>query len=160
MSPTQTQADHRFIERMGQQAQSDGIPRIAGQIWAALVLAPAPLSSLELMKLLQISKGSVSTNSRLLEMLGIVERRSRPGERQDYFSIGDNPYSALVEGQVKRFVNAQVIVTEAMDGIDHEQTRQKLSDLGRFYALYHEASASLLDTLRATPSAVPKPGQS
>lgn len=153
MAKNQRTAEQRFIERMGQQAQSDGLSRIAGQIWAALVLADEPLGSMQLVEMLQISKGSVSTNVRILELLNIVERRSVPGERQDYFAIRENPYLALVEGQIKRFENAQAIVAEAKSSVASKRARQKLADLDLFYKLYRESCVSLHGTLKSTPSA-------
>lgn len=147
-----TEADARFIERLGQQAQSDGLSRIAGQIWAALIVSEGPISSSELVELLRISKGSVSTNTRLLEMLGIVERRSKPGERQDFFSIRSNPYAKLVEGQVRRFEAAKSIVAEAKSTMTADHISAKLADLELFYDLYHESSKDLLKRLKSQAS--------
>jgi DNA-binding transcriptional regulator GbsR (MarR family) len=78
---TLTESDARFIERMGLLAQSDGLSRIAGQIWAVLIVSDDPVSSSELVGLLRISKASVSTNTCFLERLGIVERRTLPADR-------------------------------------------------------------------------------
>lgn len=86
-------------------------------------------------------------------MLNIVECPSKPGEQQDYFAIRDNPYSALVEGQIRRFENTQRIVAEAKDGIKNARVREKLTDLERFYKLYRESSLSLFDALQASPLA-------
>lgn len=144
-----TESEARFIERLGQQTQSDGLSRIAGQIWAALIVCDGPVSSSHLMELLGISKGSVSTNTRLLEMLGIVERRSKPGERQDFFSIRPNPYETLVEGQVKRFEAAKAVVAEAKSTISKGHTSAKLAELERLYALYHESAKDLLERLKS-----------
>ena len=83
---TLTESDTRFIERMGQLAQSDGLSRIGGEIWAVLIVSDDPVSSSELVGLLRVSKTSVSTNTCFLERLGIVERRSALGERQDFFN--------------------------------------------------------------------------
>lgn len=147
-----TEAEENFIERLGQQAQSNGLSRIAGQIWAALIVSDGPISSSELVELLRISKGSVSTNTRLLEMLGIIERRSKPGERQDFFSIRPNPYATLVERQVKRFEAAKLIVAEAKSTITADHIGAKLADLELFYDLYHESSKDLLKRLKSQAS--------
>jgi len=145
-----TKPEWRFIERLGQQALADGISRIAGQIWAALIISDGPVGSTELMELLQISKGSVSTNTRMLELLGIIERRSKPGQRQDFFAIRPNPYSALVEGQLKRFDTAKAVIAEAKTGITNKRAQAKLTDLERFYTLYQSSSQALLEVLKST----------
>lgn len=137
-----------FFERMGQQAANDGLTRSAGQIWAALLLADGPLSSAELTELLQITKGSISTNVRTLETLSIVERRSKPGERQDYYAIRENPYTALIEGQIKRFENANKIVADAQNAIDGDAAKEKLAELAKFYALYQQSIIQLLAAMK------------
>ena len=152
MSIKLTEAESRFIERLGQQAQNDGITRIAGQIWAALIISDAPLSSSDLSDMLQISKGSISTNTRTLEMLNIIERRSVRGERQDYFSMRSHPYAALVEGQIKRFNDSEEIVAEARNHIEGTAARAKLADLAMFYELYRKSSEDLLQALKSRAS--------
>lgn len=149
---TLTESDARFIERMGLLAQSDGLSRIAGQIWAVLIVSDDPVSSSELVGLLRISKASVSTNTCFLERLGIVERRTLPGERQVFFSIRPNPYAAFLEGQMKRYETAKTVVEEAKSSITNHQTRAKLADLEKFYAMYHKSLSDMLEQLNAKAS--------
>ena len=85
-------------------------------------------------------------------MLGIVERRSKPGERQDFFSIRSNPYAKLVEGQVRRFEAAKSIVAEAKSTMTADHISAKLADLELFYDLYHESSKELLERLKSQAS--------
>lgn len=144
---TLTESDARFIERMGQLAQADGLSRIAGQIWAVLIVSDDPVSSSELVGLLRVSKASVSTNTCFLERLGIVERRSMPGERQDFFSIRPNPYAAFLEGQIKRYEAAKSVVSEAKTTIGNDHTRAKLADLENFYDMYYQSLNDLLEQL-------------
>ncbi|HNP63099.1 MAG TPA: hypothetical protein PKH39_04140 [Woeseiaceae bacterium] len=138
-----------FIERLGQITQEAGLTRIAGQIWAALVVSDGPVSAAELVEILRISKGSLCTNVRILELMGIVERRSVPGERQDYFAIQDNPYAALVELQIKRFEKAISVVSEARSSIRGRHASKKLADLELFYSLYRSSSMDLLRAMEA-----------
>ena len=146
---TLTDSDRRFIERLGLQAQSEGFSRIAGQLWATLIVSDGPVSSSQLVDTLRVSKASVSTNTCFLERLGIVERRTMPGERQDFFAIRPHPYAALVEGQIKRLEARKEVIAEAKATITNEQTLAKLSDLDQFYTLYYESSKDLLKQLKS-----------
>ena len=56
-----------FIERMGVALDSDGLPRIAGRIFGLLLVSEDARSLDDLAAELRVSKGSVSTNARLLE---------------------------------------------------------------------------------------------
>ena len=59
-----------FIERMGLALESDGLPRIAGRIFGLLLVSEDARSLDDLAAELRVSKGSVSTNARLLEQRG------------------------------------------------------------------------------------------
>lgn len=148
-APELTDAERRFIERMGQQVQSSGLSRIAGQIWAALVIADGPVSSSTLIATLRISKGSLSTNTRTLENFAMIERRSVTGERQDYFVLAPNPYVALIEGLTRRLEQAQAIAAEARAEITGTAARDRLAELERFYRLHRESSMALLAAMKA-----------
>src|SRR3954463_4727582 len=76
-----------FVERMGMVLESDGLPRIAGRIFALLLVSPDAHSLDDIAAELRVSKGSVSTNTRLLEQRGMLERVCRPADRRDYYSV-------------------------------------------------------------------------
>jgi DNA-binding transcriptional regulator GbsR (MarR family) len=75
----------RFVEGMGLFFESEGGPRIAGRLFAHLLLQEEPQSLDALAEDLRVSKASISTNARLLEERGLLERVSRPGDRRDYY---------------------------------------------------------------------------
>ncbi len=77
----------QFVEKIGAVAQSEGMPRIAGRLFALLIFEGRWFSFGELADVLEVSRGSVSSNVRLLVNLGVIKRASRPGDRQDYFFI-------------------------------------------------------------------------
>ena len=72
---------------MGRQFEEDGAPRIAGRLFGFLMLQDEPCSLDDVAEQLQVSKGSASSNARLLEQLGIAERVTRAGDRRDYYQI-------------------------------------------------------------------------
>jgi DNA-binding transcriptional regulator GbsR (MarR family) len=81
------QATTDFIESMGRQFEEDGVPRIAGRLFGLLMVQVEPCSLDDVAEQLQVSKGSASSNARLLEQLGIAERVTRAGDRRDYYQI-------------------------------------------------------------------------
>ncbi|MGC5799323.1 GbsR/MarR family transcriptional regulator [Sphingomonas sp. NFX23] len=91
-----------FVERFGIIGEEDGMSRTAGRMLALLLSAGAPLSFSEIAKRLQVSRGGVSTNVRLLEEMGMVERVSRPGDRQDYFQFPADGWHRQIERQMAR----------------------------------------------------------
>jgi DNA-binding transcriptional regulator GbsR (MarR family) len=73
-----------------------GASRMAGRIFAALLLDPAEMSSGDLGGALGVSSGSVSTATRELIRLGLVERVGVPGERRDFFRANTAGLSQLL----------------------------------------------------------------
>ena len=140
-------ARERFIERMGLLAQGDGLPRIAGRLLALLVLEGGPLAFGELAERLRISRGSVSSNVRLLEGMGVVERVTRPGERGDFFQMAPDPYARLLSGVVERARRGRRAAEETRDALRtrgaDRATLGRLDDLAQFYAAVSQAMAAL-----------------
>jgi hypothetical protein len=77
----------RFIEELGMQFELEAAaPRMLGRVlgWL-LVCEPPEQSAAELAERLQASKGSISTATRLLLRMGMIERVRMRGERFDRF---------------------------------------------------------------------------
>src|SRR5690554_563641 len=124
-----------FVERMGLVAEGDGLPRIAGRIMGLMVIEGGPLSFAELAQRLEVSRASISTNTRFLERLGVIERVAQRGERRDYFQLATAPYVHLLQGSVDRMMKARAVVVQARDRLagTEEGMRGRLDELGAFY---------------------------
>lgn len=136
-----------FIERLGLISQADGLPRIAGRILAVLVLHDEAFSFSQLSDKLQVSRASISTNTRLLESLSVIERTTKPGERQDYFRLRKNPYLSLVQSWQTRLQHANEVVLETKNALpeEWEGAQQRLSELADFYYQMYFATQHITD---------------
>jgi DNA-binding transcriptional regulator GbsR (MarR family) len=132
---TATPPIERFIERLGLATEAEGLPRTAGRLMAYLLVTPGPCTFEELMEALQISRGGVSTNTRLLESLGIIERITKPGDRRDHYQIAPDPYGQLIQGQLQRMRKTEAIVAECRQALPKggENGRHRLVEMDRFY---------------------------
>ncbi len=131
----------QFIERMGLSAQSDGMPRIAGRLFGYFIIHGGPVSFAQLAEELKVSRGSVSTNARMLESIGFIEKVTLPGDRQDYYQLSQSPYVRMIDGVLARMQRMQSIVDQADNSIPDsmQETKQRLREMKRFY---REASSS------------------
>ena len=81
-------AAERFVEQFGDIIELQGMPRMAGRVMGSLIISDQPYQSTsDLIEALKASKASVSTATRLLIRLNLVERISLLGKRYDYFRI-------------------------------------------------------------------------
>ncbi|MGB1262571.1 MAG: GbsR/MarR family transcriptional regulator [Cognaticolwellia sp.] len=122
-----------FIEGMGVVAQADGLPRIAGRLIGVMVLEQGPFSFSDLAIKLGVSRASISTNTRLLENMGVIERTGKAGDRQDYFQLADDPYVKLLHGLVFRMNKAKKLVDSTRKNLSDGAQQQRLQALQDFY---------------------------
>ena len=157
MSTNADQTIEDFVERLGLVTQADGLPRIAGRIMGLMVIYGGPFSFADLAERLQISRASVSTNTRLLESLGVIERTTVPGERQDYFRIRPHPYSPLMRGYVERMHRAKEMVNGTQSELPDEfaESHERLQELNEFYETMIDSFEKVIEKWEAksrTPS--------
>ena len=119
----------KFIEGMGIVAQSDGLPRIAGRLIGLMVLEAGPFSFSDLATRLEVSRASISTNTRLLEDMGVIERIGRLGDRQDYFQLAKDPYAKLLHGLVFRMNKAEQLVGATQNDLPKGAHQKRLKEL-------------------------------
>lgn len=153
------QASQRFIERMGLNFSDEGVPRIAGKLLALLLLSTTPRSLDDLARSLQVSKASISTNARLLQQWGAIDRVSLPGDRRDYYQIAEDGITRLLRIQIDRIRRMQETIDEARNDLDldaAEVVRRRLDRIHTFQAEMLDIFHSLFD--RWSSDDAPAPG--
>ena len=127
--------DTDLIEKFGLTFEQEGLPRIAGRIIGFLMLQGNPCTLDDLAEHLQISKTSASTNTRLLEQHGIVERIAKAGDRRDYYQLasdyGERMF-AMAKLRIQRFYQLLTDAVEEQDAVD-SGSRDRLRNMQRFY---------------------------
>lgn len=143
---TETDPASEFIERLGLAAEADGLPRIAGRLIGLLMLQDEPLSFEEIARRLKVSRASVSSNSRLLEARGMIERLTLPGDRRDYFRIGDDLHGSLLVRALERMRRMQDIASQFAHALpaDLRAGRARLQAMDRFYRIVMRSTEAVL----------------
>lgn len=132
ISTDKTRAE--FIELVGRITQAEGLPRNAGRMMGLLIFVGEAVSFAALAENLQISRGSVSSSSRLLEEFGLIRRTSKPGERQDYFELEDDPYLNLLDRAVVRARKAKEVLDRTAGQLkDTPDIQGRVTDFADFY---------------------------
>lgn len=144
-----------FIEQMGQIAQAEGLPRIAGRILGLLVVEGHAFNLDEMAARLEISKASASTNSRLLLTKHLVRRSTRRGSRQDFYEAMPSPDAKMMGELSARFQrHAETLETIGADFTTPDNDRRaRVLDHARFY----RETAEFLDNWgsRLAPESAP-----
>lgn len=99
---------------------------------------------------LKVSRGSISANARILEERGVIERTTRPGDRQDYFQLTADPYNAVLRTAVERAGKAVATIRRTIEALpsDQEDVRRRLEEYERFYAAITEGIETAAERLK------------
>src|SRR5262245_62929342 len=143
MSKDNNRTEHAFVERMGAALEAQGLPRLAGQIFALLMLADDPPTLEEIAEEPHISGGSASANTRLLESLDMVERFTPRGERRVRHRVHEDPLPRLLAGTITRIGKVSSIIRDTRTQLDASRraTAKRLKAI-------EEAFDGFMDSLR------------
>jgi DNA-binding MarR family transcriptional regulator len=149
------QAAQNFVERMGLMMEADGLPRSAGRIFGFLLLAETPFSLDEMAEKLQVSKASVSTNARLLEQVGLLERISAPGDRRDFYRMRPDAWEQMLESARRRWESMRGVLLAGEATLPPEMAgaRARLAEAARFHTFLLEEGETLADRWRVESAA-------
>lgn len=140
----------QFIERLSLFAEGEGLPRIAGRIMGLLIVRQEPVAFDEIASALQISRASVSMNTRLLESRGVIRRVCRLGERRDLFEVVADVPSRLLEGTLRRQRELRDLAAQSLPLLagSEERARTAIQELARFQNLAIEATERMMSEWR------------
>ena len=144
-----------MLDGLGQLSAYFGFSKAMGQLYAALLLSPEPLSLDDLAACLGLSKASVSINARMLEHLGMVRQawlRGQTGRRKYYEAKTDfsQIITNLFSGREMRDVDQALTVMDqntsllseilpTLDEADAVQAQLYLERITQIQALFRFA---------------------
>ena len=161
-----------LIHVIGEKAEKFGFSRIAGQLEGLLLFTNQPMSLDEMAERLEVSKGSVSTNIRLLERWKVVRKVYHKGARKNFYEIRGNIWeieteimSAIVKDEIERvkslMSNCETDLN-AIQGTTEEESEEVAFLQQRFSEIneYIESAEHILNLLlrqgEITPAVVKK----
>jgi len=148
MNDEQQNKEKGFLEEFGLFFEQSGMPRMAGRILGRLLLSDPPRQSLdELAEALMASKGSISTTTRLLIQIGLIERISLPGVRHDYFRIRPGAFRHALKQGIERVTIMRRLAERGLELLEGKAspTRQGLEEMRDMYAFFEREFPALLE---------------
>lgn len=124
-----------------------GLPRMSGRIFGWLLISDPPQQSAsELAEVLQASKGSLSTMTRLLIQIGLIERVSLPGERRDYFQIKPHAWTQMTKQRIAQITAFRQLAERGLELLADSPPRlsDRLQEMRDIHA-FLERELPLLD---------------
>jgi len=141
--------EKQFAEEVGIVFEQTGMPRMAGRILGWLLISNPPHQSTEqITEALIASRGSVSTMTRLLIQLGLIERISLPGVRCDYFRLRSDAWQHMIgRGLTEEIRMVRQLAVHGLEllGDKTPVTRKWLEEMVNVYTFLEKEFPALLD---------------
>ena len=139
--------EQNFVEEVGIVFEQTGMPRMAGRILGWLLISDPPHQSADqLTEALIASKGSISTTSRLLIRIGLIERMSLPGQRRDYFHIKPGASHQLLKDSLDQTIAFRQLMERGLELTEGKArvNRQWLEEMHDMYVFFEREFPALL----------------
>ncbi len=139
---------HQFVEEFALAYEAAGIPRTAGRILGWLMVCDPPeQTASQLVEALGSSKASISTMTRLLVQMHLIERVPRRGSRQDYFRIRPGTWSERVKNGLAGLSLYKSLAEKGLRLLENAppQRAERLREMRELYAFFEEELQGLFE---------------
>lgn len=137
-----------FVEDAGLLFEQSGIPRMAGRIIGWLLICNPEHQSLpELAEILGASRASISTMTRLLLQMGVVERVGLPGHRRDHYRLKPGAFDNVMQQHLQE-VTAGLQLMErglVLVGNHPSELKHRLKEAHELYGFFDREYPLLLE---------------
>ena len=140
--------EHQFIEKVGRYFEQLGFPRMGGRIFGWLLISASPEATMtELMEALKASKSSISSMTRLLIQVDLIEAVSVFGERRDYFRIRNDAWTNSLKDRLEQAIAFRQLADEGLALLADAapQRKQRLQEMRLMYAFLEREIPALLE---------------
>ena len=138
----------QFIEDVGILYGEMGFPRMAGRIFGWLLVCEPPHQSAEqLATIVEASKGSISSMTRLLIQMGMVEKIGIPGRRDTCYRVRSGSWTELMKNHLENLTAMRKLAEQGLDLIVDraQESQRRLRELRDFHAFLEREIPVLLD---------------
>jgi DNA-binding transcriptional regulator GbsR (MarR family) len=150
--PERYYEEKHFIEDISLYFEQMGLPRMAGRILGVLLISTPPEQSMkDLCEVLQASKSSISTNTRLLDEMGLIERAPSPVPRQVYFRFTSGGWVVFMRMRLRLMASLHQIAERGLELLQDEDpaVRARLQEAHDMFSLIEEQLPALLKHVEA-----------
>ena len=146
-----------FVERWSRILAAEGLPPVAGRLWAwLLVCEPADQTVEDIREAIGASRGAISGAVRMLEPSGLVIRSKRAGDRREYWRTSPDAVIHSLEAkerQTRPSLHALDAIITAL-GDRPEESLARLRETQRLYAKLLRMFPELIDQIKAERTAL------
>lgn len=140
--------EKHFVEDISLYFEQMGLPRTAGRVLGVLLISDPPAQSLtDLCALLESSKSSVSTTTRLLVEMDLIERAPSPVPRQIYFQFRPGGWLVFIRQRLRLWASLHQIAEQGLELLQGRDPTLsgRLQEAHDMFSLIEEELPALLE---------------
>jgi DNA-binding transcriptional regulator GbsR (MarR family) len=150
--PERYYEEKHFIEDISLFFEQMGLPRMAGRVLGELLISRPPAQSTnDLCEVLQASKSSISTTTRLLMETGLIERVPPPVPRRVYYRFKPGGWLTFMRQRMKLWSELHQIAERGLDLLQDEDPalRERLQEAHDMFSLIEEQFPLMLQRVES-----------
>jgi DNA-binding transcriptional regulator GbsR (MarR family) len=143
-----TEQEAEFVEQVGVMLSAGGMPRMAGRLWAWLLICEPPeQTAADLADALHASRGSISGMTRLLLTVGLIRKSTRRGDRREYFSVPPGATIGILRARHPQTIAWRQLAERGLELLAHRspESRGRLQEVRDVYAFMERELPAMLD---------------
>ena len=143
--------ERHFIEDMSLFFEQMGLPRMAGRVTGVLLICDPPAQSLnDICETLQVSKSAVSTMTRLLANIGLIEQAPSPLPRRDYFRFKPGGWITFIRHRMEIMAALHGITERGLAILDERKgpDRHRLTEAHDLFAYVEKAFPEWMERMQ------------
>jgi DNA-binding transcriptional regulator GbsR (MarR family) len=141
-----------WIEDIGLYFEQMGLPRMAGRVLGVLLISDPPEQSINsLCATLQASKSSISTTTRLLTEMGLIERVAAPVPRRSYFQFKPGGWVLFIRQRLRLWASLHQLAERGLELL-HDQDpalRERLQEAHDMFSSIEDELPGLLERVES-----------
>lgn len=154
--------EQQFIERWSAILATEGLPPVAGRLWAwLLVCEPVDQTVDQIAEAIGASRGAISGAVRMLEPSGLVIRTKRRGDRREYWRTSPDAVIHSLQAKERATRPALTALDTVITGLESrgETSLGRLRETQHLYQMLLDMFPALITQFEARRTAPPTPGE-
>ncbi len=142
--------EKHWIEDISLYFEQMGLPRMAGRVLGVLLISDPPEQSINaLCERLGASKSSISTTTRLLTEMGLIERVASPVPRRIYFQFKPGGWLAFIRQRLRLWASLHQIAERGLELLQDRDPllRQRLQEAHDMFSLIERSLPGVLERM-------------
>ncbi len=146
--PDRYYEEKHFVEDISLFFEQMGLPRMAGRVLGVLLISdPPPQSINDLCERLQASKSSISTTTRLLTEMGLIERVASSVPRRIYFQFKPGGWVVFMRLRLRLMASLHQVAERGLELLQDREPalRKRLQEAHDMFSLIEKELPALLE---------------